>query len=186
MLDVAVAYNRYRFLGSEFLTWLWFMIDTAPDQLSPKKAPNGQLTIGNRIVLENRRNNSSETIRITGDQAGLEEAMVALNKGARVSELNLIYHTEAQKWQFTVKGESLNISGLKIPDPSGRAEGLEESEDFLLDRVDSIETITDLLLALYLQFIRLRLSAHWESKSDRHFKKWISSSIHPSASGNDQ
>ena len=28
MLDIAVAYNRYKFLGNEFLTWLWFMIET--------------------------------------------------------------------------------------------------------------------------------------------------------------
>ena len=28
MLDVSVAYNRYKFLGHEFLTWLWFMIET--------------------------------------------------------------------------------------------------------------------------------------------------------------
>ena len=27
MLDVAVAYNRYQFLGEEFLTWLWYVIE---------------------------------------------------------------------------------------------------------------------------------------------------------------
>ena len=30
MLDVAVAYNRFKFLGEEFLTWLWFVIDQDP------------------------------------------------------------------------------------------------------------------------------------------------------------
>ena len=27
MLDVSVSYNRYKFLGHEFLTWLWFLIE---------------------------------------------------------------------------------------------------------------------------------------------------------------
>ena len=27
MLDVAVAYNRYQFIGEEFLTWLWYVIE---------------------------------------------------------------------------------------------------------------------------------------------------------------
>ena len=33
MLDVAVAYNRYKFIGEEFLTWLWFLIDTGQKRL---------------------------------------------------------------------------------------------------------------------------------------------------------
>jgi len=38
MLDVSVAYNRYKFLGHEFLTWLWFMIETDKDTLiSPEE-----------------------------------------------------------------------------------------------------------------------------------------------------
>lgn len=31
MLDVSVSYDRYKFLGYEFLTWLWFLIEK--DQL---------------------------------------------------------------------------------------------------------------------------------------------------------
>ncbi len=31
MLDVAVAYSRYQFLGEEFLTWLWFVIENNQD-----------------------------------------------------------------------------------------------------------------------------------------------------------
>ena len=27
MLDIAVSYNRYKFIGHEFLTWLWFVMD---------------------------------------------------------------------------------------------------------------------------------------------------------------
>ena len=30
MLDIAVAYNRYAFLGYEFLTWLWFVVEKEP------------------------------------------------------------------------------------------------------------------------------------------------------------
>ena len=33
MLDVAVAYNRFKFLGDEFLTWLWFIIEQDPAYL---------------------------------------------------------------------------------------------------------------------------------------------------------
>ena len=30
MLDISIAYNRYKYLGHEFLTWLWFIMENEP------------------------------------------------------------------------------------------------------------------------------------------------------------
>ena len=27
MLDIATAYNKYKFLGNDYLTWIWFLIE---------------------------------------------------------------------------------------------------------------------------------------------------------------
>ncbi len=81
MLDVAIAYNRYRFLGNEFLTWLWYTLENHSSQLVEIDADLSALEIGNRMVLENRRNEGLETITIKGDDAGLEEGLLALKKG---------------------------------------------------------------------------------------------------------
>ena len=75
MLDVAIAYNRYRFLGNEFLTWLWYTLENHSAQLSEIDADLSALQIGNRMVVENRRNEGLETITIKGDDAGLEEGL---------------------------------------------------------------------------------------------------------------
>ena len=80
MLDIAVAYNRYKFLGNEFLTWLWFMIETDPNRLRKCDPDMASLNMGSRLVLENMRNNAKETICITGDEASLEEAKEWLEK----------------------------------------------------------------------------------------------------------
>ena len=77
MLDVAVAYNRYKFLGEEFLTWLWYGIEK--DQNLFKNFDQGfvALEVGNRIVFENRRKESAARITIQGEGAGLEEGVLA-------------------------------------------------------------------------------------------------------------
>ena len=54
MLDVAVAYNRYQFLGEEFLTWLWFVIEQDPSILRKADSDLTSFEIGNRIVLEKK------------------------------------------------------------------------------------------------------------------------------------
>ena len=93
MLEVSVSYNRYKFLGNEFLTWIWFVIDNDPETLKNIVPSEFTLDIGNRTVLENRRDAGVETVTIKGDTAGLEEGMLALRKGAMVTELNLLYET---------------------------------------------------------------------------------------------
>ena len=115
MLDVAVAYNRYKFLGEEFLTWLWYVIENDQNLIKNFDKDFVALEVGNRIVFENRRNDSDERITIKGDRANLEEGILALKKGGLVTELNMIYRSGEFRWQFTVKGESLNISSLITP-----------------------------------------------------------------------
>ena len=84
MLDVAVAYNRYRFLGDEFLTWLWFSIETQQEEIRnlDQEQERVVVEIGNRVALENRRRNAVESIVIKGDDAGLEEGLLSLKKGS--------------------------------------------------------------------------------------------------------
>ncbi|MGD8971057.1 MAG: hypothetical protein PVG01_06585, partial [Desulfobacterales bacterium] len=115
MLDVAIAYDRYRFLGNEFLTWLWYTLENRSARLAQIDADLSVLDIGNRIVLENSRSEGLETITIKGDDAGLEEGLLALKKGALVTEMNLLYRSGDNTWQFNLKGESLNISSFKTP-----------------------------------------------------------------------
>ncbi|MBW1899386.1 MAG: hypothetical protein JRI61_10050, partial [Deltaproteobacteria bacterium] len=113
MLDVAVAYNRFKFIGDEFLTWVWFIIENDPGYLKNLSTELSSLEIGNRIVLENRRHQAVESITIKGDDANLEEGILALRKGAVVIELNLCFKSGEQEWRFTIKGESLNLSSFK-------------------------------------------------------------------------
>src|SRR4030043_36420 len=101
MLDVSVSYNRYKFIGHEFLTWLWFLIEKNPDILKQLNPDLVSLEIGNRVMLENTTRDSLETITIKGDDAGMEEGILALKKGAVVTELNL--HAQALYYPENIK-----------------------------------------------------------------------------------
>ena len=68
MLDIAVAYNRFKFLGDEFLTWLWFIIEQDPAVLRSADPDLTSFEIGNRIVLEKKRKKTSERITIKGER----------------------------------------------------------------------------------------------------------------------
>jgi hypothetical protein len=172
MLDIAVAYNRFKFLGDEFLTWLWFVIEQDPAVIRKADPDISSFEIGNRIVLEKKHKEAFERITIKGEDAGLEEARVALQNGALVAELNLIYRSGQQKWQFTLKGESLNLSSLKTPkiaDP----ESPEEVEGCVLEKIFLYDKILQFLEKLYKSFIKLRVSNRWQSHEIYLIKKWF-------------
>jgi hypothetical protein len=174
MLDVAVAYNRFKFLGDEFLTWMWFAIEQDPDILKNADPDLTSFEIGNRMVLEKRHKKAVERITIKGEEAGLEEAILALKKGALVAELNLIYRSAQQKWQFTLKGESLNLSSFKTPQIAP-PESPDDVEGMVLEKIFLYDKILQFLEKLYKYFIKLRTSNNWQSHDLPLIKKWISS-----------
>lgn len=174
MLDVAVSYNRYKFLGYEYLTWLWFVIEKDRDRIRGVGQEPVGLEIGNRIVLENKRSEAIERITIQGDDAGLEEGILALRKGGVVTELNLSYRVADQDWHFTVKAESLHMTGLKCP-RTGPVESEEDIEGAVLEKVYLCEKAVQLMSDLFGEFIRLRVSQDWDKKVVPLMRQWIHS-----------
>jgi len=172
MLDVAVSYNRYKFIGYEFLTWLWFSIENEQRLLEKSLPQPGSIQIGNRIKLENYRNQNLETVTIKGDEAGLEEGILALRKGALVTELNIVYETQNLVWQFNIIGESLNIGNLKTQ-ITGPLEKKEDTEEQVLEKAYQYGEAIQLLDNLYRNFITSRVSSGWEKNTVIKIKNWI-------------
>jgi len=171
MLDISFAYSRYKFLGNEFLTWLWFIVENDSERLKKIEKDLVYLNIGNRIVLENKINDAVETITILGDDAGLEEGIISLGKGAVVTEINLLYKSGNNEWRFTIKGESMNISNLKIPE-TAIVESSEEIEGMVLEKAYLYEKATELIDNLFNEFIKLRVSGKWTESVVPQIRKW--------------
>ncbi|MFC1829950.1 hypothetical protein ACFL0O_10100 [Thermodesulfobacteriota bacterium] len=172
MLDVAVAYNRFKFIGDEFLTWLWFVIEKEPKYLKTLSPGLSSLEIGNRIVLENRYQQSVERITIKGEDANFEEGNLALRKGAVVTEMNLCLKSGGQEWRFTLKGESLNISGFKTPF-SGPVETAEDIEGAVIEKAYLYDQAIQLVDKLFKTFIKARVSNDWQEKVVPKIRRWI-------------
>jgi len=175
MLDVISAYNQFKFLGHEFLTWLCFVIQTDPSLFNRFDSEFVSLDVGDRIVLENRSGDSLERITIKGEAASLEEGFLALKKGSLVTELSLIYVSDDKTWQFTLKGESLNISNLRVPLSPGN-QSTENLESLLLNKTFSCDKIFQVLDSLFCHFIKIRLSPDtWQDTVVLQIAAWLRS-----------
>jgi len=174
MLDISILYNRYKFLGHEFLTWLWFMIDTDKKYILSLQKDILSFEINNRIVLENSLDNIIENITIKGDDAGLEEAKLSLQKGGVVTECNFSLKAGEYEWKFNIKGESLNISSLKTPE-TAKIENKEDIDGIVLEKYYLYEKIVTLVESLYDHFIQIRITNKWDKEAVPMIKNWIQS-----------
>ncbi|MBU4317994.1 MAG: hypothetical protein KKF30_12075 [Proteobacteria bacterium] len=174
MLDISILYNRYKFLGYEFLTWLWFSVENQPDKLRLAENSTGTLALGHKILLENQDNNRLESVSIKGENADFNEGLLALSKGAWVMELHLIFEDGGNKWQFALKGENINFLNIKTPE-IGSIETAEDTEGFILEKTFLYNKLFEYMDGLFHQFIRLRLSEQWTSSVVPEIRKWIRS-----------
>lgn len=173
MLDIAVAYSRFQFLGEEFLTWLWYVVDNDLKLLRQLDEDLVALEIGNRMVLVNRRlRDGVETVTIRGDDANMDEGLLTLRKGGMVAEAHLIYKSGDHEWQFNLKGESLNLSSVKVP-PTGKMESREDLEGVVIEKIDLCNKAVSLTNRLYQHFIELRLGPEWTRHVVPAVRKWI-------------
>ena len=176
MLDIATAYNKYMFLGNEFLTWIWYLVETEQDitQITGAEEPV-VFEIGNSLVLENNLGDKSkEKITIKGDQAGLEEGTTALKKGACVTDINLLCKIGEEEYKFTIKGESFNITGLKTPSID-TSSSEDEIEGMVIEKTYLLLKVTEVIDTLFLKYIERRISEDWKSTEFQAIKNWIHS-----------
>jgi hypothetical protein len=170
-LDPGVAYQRYKFIGHEFLTWLWFAIETGTSD-GETGDPAARVDVGNRLVLENRSGDHFETITIKGDAPGLEEGRTALKKGAVVNEINIHCRREHLEWRFTLKGENLGLSNLRVP-ATGQPAGDEDIDGVCIEKAALCRDAGNIVDHLFGCFLHLRLSGDWHTRIVPSMKKWM-------------
>ncbi|MFO7753245.1 MAG: hypothetical protein R6V41_09020 [Desulfobacteraceae bacterium] len=177
MLDISTGYNKYKFIGNEFLTWIWYLVENEEDILSLIKTDFTTLSlgIGNSLVLENDKNKETrEKITIKGDKAGLEEGLTALKKGAVVTEMNLLLTIDEEEFKFTIKGESFNITGLKTPSSNGsEGDGTDELEGSVIQKAFLCERVFVFIDNLFNTYIEKRSSESFKSEDLQKIRNWV-------------
>ena len=172
MIDIATAYNKYKFLGYEFLTWLWFILENAPE----KAAVPGQMIrtaqIGNRVILENPQLDRTERITAKGDSTNFDTGMLSLRQGALVTEMSLLLKGDGHEWHLVIKGENLSIANLKTPS-TAPVESAEDLENAVLEKAFLVEQALMWMDRLFRTFIKDRISLSWKQRTIPAIRDWI-------------
>jgi len=185
--------EKRRFVGREFLLWLWFETEIFGATLSTKEHGTFGLWVERQFVLSE----SKEVTRIKGNQpAAGREAKESLLRGKLPEIAGLHLSLNDQESTFVLKAENLSIGSLKLPTVLGKEdepavlldrppprrkkkagpipdEGDQQREVFE-ERITLTRGFEALIEALYRDFLTLRLGPAWKSLVVPALKTWAS------------
>lgn len=174
MRDLVELLFAYRFLGREFLAWLWFKSESAPDGLLsvPEQEPVS-LTVGDKLVLETGDGEYRQTLVLQGSHSEHREARLGLLQGKLPEEMQLKLQRGQDEWQFSLKAATLEIKGLKNKNASGPQEGDDDEEGFFFDQMYQVEAVSAILDGLFHSFLEVRLSPAWDQEEMPRLQEWL-------------
>lgn len=164
--DLAAQVEMNRFVGSEFLLWLWFESEVFETNLRPTGGPPCAIWIETQITLST----DSDEARIKSAMpAATPEAKQALRQGKLPKQARMRAVIEEHEFSWVLKADALAIGSLKIP---AELKAKDEPYEALYERMRITEKLEAVLEGLFTDFARLRLSSAWDATFVPLFKKW--------------
>lgn len=113
-----------RFLGEEFLLWLW-MRGLAEGGTSGLDGDMSACFVDDAVILVSERGDVKELSLRKGNPAESREAFEALSRGMRPTKAKARLLSGDMEWTFVLNAASLDTSAMKLPpsqakDPAGR------------------------------------------------------------------
>lgn len=189
--------EKRRFVGREFLMWLWFESEVFEATLSTREHGSFGLWIENTFVLSA----GQEVTRIKGSQPGnAREAKESVLRGKLPDSAGLHLSWGEREISFSLKAETLAVARLglptaldkadeapllldddkkapkKKPKVSGERERLDADEEKqlrLVERMEQTGELEGLIETLYRDFLRLRLGPAWDKSVLPAINAWI-------------
>lgn len=164
------AMSEGRFLGFDFLTWLWYFIERGGGavQIGEKTA---NIHLGERMVLV-LPGEGKERVICTTQANFLSEARTALRQGKVVDEMQLFFIVGDNEYLVTLDSALWALKGLKTPKQLPDY-GQDDPDGQFLEKMFFLDEVFATLDALYARFLAERLSPGWDSDSLPLLKQWI-------------
>lgn len=168
-MNLADLIESRRFLGGEFMMWLWFKSETHDGLFEIEDHGAVEVVYDNRLVLEAYVAETERNTLKGGAPAYSPEAKVALRHGKRVSRAKLRVVKDGREWTFTFKADGMDYTSVKIPAVLSK-----EEDDKFYERMYLVEELEDIMDRLYEEFLDIRLDEQaWEEQMVPAMRKWV-------------
>lgn len=155
--------------GREFLTWLWFLAETAEDKPVVEGHGEIDLLIEGPLTFEHEGQGAHVITLRNGQPMTSAEAKTCLLSGKKLRQARLSLTQGDQVWSCTVDADGFAFRGLRLPE--SREASLPVAR--FQERMILLETFRDLFLGLYDAFLAERKTASAWKQTQQALHRWV-------------
>lgn len=161
-----------RFLGGEFVLWLWLSRDVTDGLIQLPNHGSVEVFLESALTLVDPLADK-ERVNIRGvDPCSTLEADQALRRGKLPRKVGLRVVFEQNEWICALDASTFALSGVKLPALLSEGE-----EEHFHERMRLFEQLHDLLQRLYRHFLGVRLSPAWDAELLPAMRRWLGGEV---------
>jgi hypothetical protein len=174
-MDLVDLIAEKRFLGQEFLTWLWYKSDERGGTIYLPGSGDIQVVFEKHMLLEYGEGEALEKAICQGLHTELREARTGLLTGKKLEQARIMLVQGDYEYHLSLKGSLFEFRSVKLPKTMTGAEesdAPEAVEARLLDRIGLYETALRIVDDLFRLFLKVRLGQDWQTELAK-IQAWI-------------
>lgn len=177
-MDLVDLMVEKRFLGQEFLTWLWWKSEERGGSVELPGLGDITVVFEKHMLLESGEGESSEKIICSGLQAELQEARTGLQMGKKLEQARVVIGHNDYEYVFTFAAALMEYRNVRLPKTEAtendKSANPEEVEGMILERIFLFEELIKLVNELFRLFLNVRLGTEWRDELNK-IRQWVGS-----------
>ena len=171
-MDYVDRIERARFLGREFLVWLWYETEAREGVLPLSSGESCEVWLEEQLTLVGAETDAKTESKLRSAMPSASpEAKEALRQGKLPVKAKIRIARGAQTWGFLFDADTLGIASSQIP-----AVLDEENDERFYERMELVETLEAMIADLLGTFLELRTSAVWDAEVMPRLRAWVKQS----------
>ncbi|PIE58882.1 MAG: hypothetical protein CSA33_01605 [Desulfobulbus propionicus] len=175
-MDLVDLIQEKRFLGQEFLAWLWYKSEERGGTVELPNDGDILVVFEKHMLLEYGEGDTSEKVICRGLQTQLREARAGLLLAKKPDQARVRIARGDNEYGVTLTAGVLEFRNVRLPKTAGRereGRSTDGVEGQVLERIALFEELIYLVNELFRMFITLRSSSAWDDELIR-IRQWVS------------
>lgn len=159
MTDLVERIETTRFVGSEFVTWLWFKSELFEGEFTRPDGSPVQVWLDSQLLLR-AASDATEKVQFSGvaPSASLE-AKLALRGNKIPQRARVCIRHDPKEFSFVLDAETFGFGSVKLP-----ALLTQEGDEQFLERMELLQELFELFNEVYAEYLGLRITPLWEKE----------------------
>lgn len=167
-MDLVDLMIEKKFLGQEFLTWLWFKSEERGGTVAIPGSGDIIVVFEKHLLLEFGEGEYNERLVCTGLQSELREARTGLLMGKKLEQARLQLVKDSYEYNVTIAAGLFELRNIRLPKTAAAQQSGEhrdqELEGLILERLFLFEELYRLIDDLFRMYLMVRLGDDWQQE----------------------